>query len=354
MLRNESPTAPHLVLFFDLNDTIIMGDIVQNITTEDALLKLLAEHYSAVWCVGTEAMTYRQYIETYLCPGSNKNPDIKKQRMEFYRRFLLFLQATHHPLRTEIESTYSAVLHDMHEGDVFKSVINLIQHLTKLKQPFTIVLRTFGEDGPRVMDEIQKRSAIKFTKQGHFDKDNLLIENNIEITHPQAMLEYFEPHQHVSIRDHYEYWHNAEGSYISETYERGKQHLISFDNADKLMLFFDDNYAKQILRVRPVSDAKLDQPKIQAKLVELGRIVEVPTLEAFKNPQYYVERVQFALQHAHVKLNESDFVAPPLSTAPGDELVTRLTLFASEKAKASAVVHDEKTRESATSTATKR
>lgn len=108
---DEQKDQPNLLLFVDINGTIIANDSAKNKDVDTAILQLLAENYSAQWDTSktTEVMTYRKYIEKYLLADNVTNIKNKKAQPEDYKRFINFLEKTKHPLYEEIVSNFNKI-----------------------------------------------------------------------------------------------------------------------------------------------------------------------------------------------------------------------------------------------------
>lgn len=280
---------PHLLLFVDINGTIIVNDSVKNKDVDSAILQLLAENYSAVWdpTKTTEIMTYRKFIEKHLLIDSIT----KKARTEDYQYFIEFLEKIKHPLQTEILENFKKMKVILSACDVFPSFLKLIHDLQENKTPFTLILRSFGTDAKNVIEFFKEKTNLTFPNQAIF-KSGSLIDDKHTLKKPSELLKSIQIHQHGSWQDDYHYWHSHQ-----EMHDFGKPFPIDIDSKDTLSIFFDDNATdKQILSVQPTSKDVPDQFKLQDKLIKLGRIVPVNTMKAILDENYFKNCVDFALQ----------------------------------------------------------
>lgn len=170
--------------------------------------------------------------------------------------------------------------------------MRLINDLEKLKTPFTIILRTFGNDAQNVINELEKKTKIQFGNFAAF-KDGCLTDNNKNILKTtNEILESIKPNQHGAWQDDYLHWHSH-----GETHTYGKPYPINLNSKDTVPIFFDDNATdKKILSVQVTSGNVSDQPMLQKKLTKLGRIVPVNTLRAILEEDYFQNCVDFALK----------------------------------------------------------
>lgn len=123
-LAEKNPNK-HLILFFDINGTIIATDSANGTDKDIAILKLLAENHSAIWDKSiAKEMTFREYIDEHICPGDSKDPTIKKNRQEYYAKFIQFLMTKSHPLLDQIKSEFNIIKENLNQ-DAISSLLSL-------------------------------------------------------------------------------------------------------------------------------------------------------------------------------------------------------------------------------------
>jgi hypothetical protein len=94
-----SETAPHLILYFDINKTLIASDKAGNKSVEDVLNELLAEKYQFCWDESLqEPMTFNEYVDKVLLPGAKHHPELRNQRKFYLQHFINYLREHDHPL----------------------------------------------------------------------------------------------------------------------------------------------------------------------------------------------------------------------------------------------------------------
>ena len=289
-MKRRGVISMHLLLFMDLNGTIIAYDSAKNKDIDSAVLQLLAENYIDVWDATktTERMTYQQYLE--------KHELARKAQSDDYKGFIHFLEMTNHPLKKEILSTYYKIKNILRDGDVFPSFLRLIHSLNELGTSFTIILRSFGNDAHTVVSELEKRTNIKFIHHAVFKEGHLISSDEKTLKSPDEILASVQPMKHGVWQDDHHYWHTH-----SETHFYGKPYPINFNDRGLVSIFFDDNAeSKEILSIQPTSASAVDQAILQRKLIASGRIVPVNTMNAILNDDYFTNCVEFALRQANL------------------------------------------------------
>jgi hypothetical protein len=255
----------HLVLFFDVNGTIIANDSAKNKAREVALLQILAEKFSAVWdaAISTDVMSYRQFLAKFHVTTPTKQ-EADLQLQNGYNGFINFLRDTNHDLFNEVSATYAKMNAELSRGDLFPSFIKMIRDLKAQKKLFSIILRSFGNDSENVVKEIEDKTNIKFTYNAKFNAGSLRAEKKV-LVHPRFILADILPGVHGVWADNYKYWHDH-----GELHTHGKLYPIDLENDKMLTIFFDDNALdKQILCMRPTT-RELDndeQIAYQAKMM---------------------------------------------------------------------------------------
>lgn len=291
---DEQKDQSNLILFVDINGTIIANDSAKNKDADTAILQLLAENYAAQWDTSksTEVMTYRKYIEKYLLADDESKSKNKKARPEDYKEFINFLEKTKHPLHEEMVSIFNKIKKILSDSGVFPSFLKLINTLEKEKTPFTIILRTFGNDAQNVIKELENKTNLKFSNFATFKTGYLTNTNKNVLKTTNEILQSIKPNEHGAWQDDYSHW-NSHG----ETHAYGKPYLIDLNSKNTMSLFFDDNATdKKILSVQLTSGDVNDQANFQKELINLGRIVPVNTLRAILEEDYFKNCVDYAVK----------------------------------------------------------
>lgn len=278
--------ARHLVLFLDINGTLIVNDSEKNKESEVALLQLLAENFSAVWHEADthQSLTYRQYATEYLMPKDGKTITA------YYQDFLPFLERHQHPLFAQVANTLQTMKQKLTGCDLVPSVVKLVKHLEEKQTPFTIVLRTFGSDAAHVAREFKRANNIDFHPGGHFKNGCLHLDNAILPTAAE-WLQNIAVGKHTDWHDDYERWKKN-----GFQHTHGKPFPVAADDSNQFTLFFDDNVTdKKIICAHPPTGT-VKQMDYQADLIRQGRLVAVNTLHAILDDDYYINHVENALK----------------------------------------------------------
>lgn len=288
-------TKPHLILFVDLNGTIMLADPVSEKDIEAAINQLLAKKYISVWgehC--SDEISYHDYMENYLCKGDREDLNIKKSRMNFYRNFIPYLQETKHHLLDEIHEEYRKLseIYANNNGKIIPSFISLINFLDQENISYSVVLRTFGNDLNDVIHELENKTSLTFTTILSINEDGHMQVANKTLKTPEEMLEAFKPGQHYACQDNYSRWKSAMHAHAG-----GKPFPLC---DERITVFLDDHSIdKQILNVicvNKLATYNIEQAALQKELIRLGRIVPVDTYSASLDPNYFIDKVKYVFK----------------------------------------------------------
>lgn len=280
---------PHLILYFDINKTLIASDKVGHKSVEDVLNELLAEKYKARWEESLpKEMTFEAYVKECLVPGSKENPDLKKKRRSYLHHFVDYLLENHHPLYPTVLNEYEATLAHLKASQtiVFTSFYALLDDLDRKGVSYSVVLRSFGEEVFDVKNEIGAVRGGMFSQTGKFREGRLLLgeskfEGSYDIYHQLRRID------HAAIHDDWNYW-NEHGMAAKQ----GKPFYIDRTDTETLSIFFDDNICDNI--IAPIDVATGELIPIE-ELIGSGQAVRVDTLKAIVDTDYFKDRVQAAL-----------------------------------------------------------
>lgn len=287
----------HLILYFDINKTLIASDKAGNKSTEDVINELLAEKYKARWDESLpEEITFEEYVYKILVPGSKNNQGLRSQAKFYLQHFIDYLQEQNHPLSRTVLQEYEKALTILNtsEGVIFPSFYSLVDYLDKKRISYSIILRSFGEEVFEVKNEINTVHNLFFKREGKFREEKLILEDE-SIADSWAIYNQLRRIENTAIHDDWNYW-NAH----NEAAERGKPFYIDREDDETLSIFFDDNIreddsTKNI--IAPLDAATGEAIPIQEFILS-GQAVRVDTLEAILNPDYYIDRVEEAM-HRH-------------------------------------------------------
>lgn len=287
--------SPHLILYFDINKTLIASDKAGNKAVEDVLNELLAEKFTDRWDETLrEAMTFYAYVDDVLAPGSQDDSELIALR-KFYRyHFIDYLEQRNHPLYRVVLQEYQAALAVLEQSEsiVFPSFYHLISTLDQKGISYSIILRSFGEEVFEVKDDIEAFYDMTFERTGTFRAGKLYLDGGEMIEEPYAVYRFLRRIEHTAIHDDWSFWNTNKMST-----KQGKPFYIDRGDADTLSIFFDDNIRENgaIYNIIAPLDAITGEVIPIEELVESGQAVRVETLEAILNPNYYVNRVEEAM-----------------------------------------------------------
>ena len=299
--------APHLILHFDVNKTLIASDKAGDKSIEDVLNQLLSARYKYCWDSNVEEqISYDAYVRDILLPGSENDAALKTARRAYLDHFVDYLRKQSHPLYPAVIENYNTALRILQScnGCVFPSFYQLLEDFDRKNVSYTIVLRSFGEDVFNVAKEINTTYKETFFQYGVFEKGVLSIGSGETDKTPRAIYEALGLSGHIAIRDDWGYW--MQGGMKSEF---GKPFYLDQEDRNTLSLFFDDNIhldGREKNIIAPMS-AKTGKMVAFAELSSTRQVVCVDTLEAILNNYYFIELIQEAV--ANRETRESGLVS---------------------------------------------
>ena len=283
--------TPHLMLYFDVNKTLIASDKALNKSTEATLNELLAEKYVALWDESLSApLSFYAYANAQLA-RSTTDAEREQWRCSLLH-FNSYLRDRGHPLYHEVQREYESAQVQLSRGRIFPSFYHLIQHLDRAAIPYSIILRSMGHEISDVSAEISLACGIGFST-GKFLKGALHLGESIILRDAQAIYTHLRHGQHAALNDDWHHWStNGMGA------QWGKPFYIDLDDAQTLSLFFDDNIGEGVSwNIVAPRHAKTGELLPIAPLLKSRQLVHVNTLEAILNQNYFLELVQEAIHH---------------------------------------------------------
>lgn len=285
-----------LMLYFDVNKTLIASDKSGNKSVEDVLNQLLACKYEDKWDSSVKIpISYDAYVREVLLPGPEQDVELKKKRKGYLDHFLDYLKETNHPRYSEVLTTYTVALERLTQSQscVFSSFYRLLEKLDHENRSYTLILRSFGSEVFDVAEEIHRVSGKVFEHPGMFMGDKLLVDDQIVGDNPLNIYALLKRSGHRAIRDDWHYW--MKGNMNSQY---GKMFVLDPADADTLSLFFDDNISLDDREQNIISpiDVASGQPVSIKELAQRRQVVAVDTLEAILDENYFIHLVQDALR----------------------------------------------------------
>lgn len=305
-----SENTPHLILYFDINKTLIASDKAGNKSVNDVVNELLAEKYKAYWDEFLEVpVTFDVYVNTFLVPGPKDNEELKIRRKFYHQHFIEYLQLYTHSLYKTVLQDYENVLARLKtsNSNIFNSFYCLLNHLDQKEISYSVILRSFGKEVFEVKDEINTLHKKIFNQTGKFREGNLILEGSNLIQGSRAIYTQLRRIEHTAIHDDWEYWNRNKTST-----KTGKPFYIDDKDTETLAIFFDDNINENdsnfnIIAPRNAANGELIPIE---KLVESGQAVRVDTLKAILNSNYYIDHVENAIEKHYLK---HDLIKPKLT-----------------------------------------
>jgi hypothetical protein len=73
--------TPKLLLNFDINGTLILQDTSKRTTVDQMMMSAICDSTYGIWSEHCKKpITFRKYIDEFLCPGDKSKPEIKKKK----------------------------------------------------------------------------------------------------------------------------------------------------------------------------------------------------------------------------------------------------------------------------------
>lgn len=286
--------VPKIILHVDVNKTIMAEDPAGGKSVSDVLIGALAESYEDLWDSSVEEpITYKEYVDTHLFPGAKDDRELKKLRNAQVSRFIEYLAETNHPLQSEVQERYASLVKKLkdHESIIFHSFLQAIRYLDAHRISYSIVLRTFGKDLDRVMEEFDRCLAPGFfTWKGEFNGGILTMTSlesgeRVVLRTTAEIYAFLQTHYDVAIHDDWGYW-NKHG----ECKEYGKLFPVDVWDADCLSLFADDNANPKDGILNPRDPVTNESQDVEF-LIDTDYIRVVNTLEAIENDDYFIHYI---------------------------------------------------------------
>lgn len=288
--------TPHLILFLDINQTLLLGDIVQGKSAQDAVNDALTDLFFYQWDPNLPEMSYNEYVKEHLCPNTKKDPEIKKQQIQIISNFVKFLETSNHPLYPQVKEKYDHAIAALmkQDGMLFNSFYKMVDQLNQRNVPYTLIFRTFGGDGPEVVKELNRNLGENFVVY----KEEIA---KLNCESPEAFYEYCKTvkereGRHIVIRDNWYVW-NANGQAAAY----GKPFPMDFRDRKYLPLFFDDNAyvtpGKAERNAVAPYDLENGKPIDPKDAIDKKRLFVVDPLDALHDPDYFVKHIDDALAY---------------------------------------------------------
>ncbi len=288
---------PKLILHFDINQTIIASDPSGNRNVESVINHSLAQRYKDLWNNKTTIKkSYYNYVFEDFLPGTRKDKQLKAKRTKTLKNFVNYLKDTDSIFYPEANILFHQCLEKINSSNtiIFKSFYKLIDYLNEKKIPYSIIIRTFGNDIQKVTEEIEKNTSISFSRDKYNIADNQLFMNGVLIYNDMSSIyNFFVKSDHLAIQDNWYKWNQNE-----EISRFGKKFPISFRDNNTISLFFDDHVEEDYNSfhnvVAPI-DVETNNLLDVHSLVKKKLIFKVNTVDAILDDNYFIKKVNDAL-----------------------------------------------------------
>jgi len=289
---SQGKAIPHLILNFDINQTLIVGDTVGEKSPEMAIIDALTDRFVDQWDESlTQPIDYNTYIKEYLYPNPNKDKKIKNLQKEALCSFLSFLEESNHRFYLHAKAIYDQTIASCQRRGttIFTSFYKLLDHLEINEISYTLIFRTFGTDVNVVFQELNNIFGARFLTE-------LVKYKEKKFSDPADFYHYLKTiGHHIVIQDDWATWyqHGENGAY-------GKSFPIDFEDRNTLTLFFDDN--ARLNTENPEKNAiapfnlKSGKAMTAQEAIEVGRLFPVDTLAAINDSEYFINLLDQALK----------------------------------------------------------
>jgi hypothetical protein len=298
LLASNLPSLERLILHFDVNKTLIASDKAGTKTIDNVINELLAEKYQNFWEKDQKKpLTYYDYVYTIVVPGDPKDPELKKIRNGYLHNFVHFLEKSNHPLKNTVQQKYQelSLTLEKKSNPIFSSFFSLIKYLDEQKIPYSIILRSFGKEIKVVAKEIEKElKRPLFDSVLTFQKRKLQWGDKV-LSNGREIAQLFTSGKNFIVQDDYVFWHAHK-----ELQSFGKPFYLNLKNPKVIQIFFDDNiedFSSPTNVIAPF-DSDSEKPLPFKDLIDKGLVVKVDTIDAILDENYFIHKVQTALEKA--------------------------------------------------------
>ncbi len=284
----------HLILHLDINKTLIATDKAANLDSDKVITYSLACFTFDTWDESIEEpISYTEYVKFHKVPNPNHDKKVKKEQYKTISRFLDYLEKNNHPAFEKVQEQFLQAKEKLASMDqtVFPSFYKLLEYLDAENIPYTLVMRTFGSDGPSVASEINETLGIPLIKYSYrMKKGKIETERGFFDLH--TFIQFHK--EHCLIQDDWKWWFSH-----GENARYGKPFPL-FQEGNIRSLFFDDH--AQVLLSQPnknivaatLEDGSFKEPH---ELIENKLLFPVNTVEALLDEEYFIKKVKESLDH---------------------------------------------------------
>jgi len=357
-LSNSSPPPPPtslshnltpLILHFDINETILIGDEAGGDTREESLHKILAK--SAFVQLPSDTIPTHWWDGTPI--DDNENSDspplytgwewpigcIPYYRTCYKKLAKSFVQGHGRPYQSlydKMQTILSLQDETLPSGmsHMLPAMFYTLQVLTERKEPFRLVLRSFGSDIEQVANAIAMFAQGKHPDYPDFHNDNLIATPNdfvqgrwnvlqngkttfelwnadsiVVASGDEKVLEWIQERSICGIQDDYKFWNFHKctpwaGKPVWVPARTKRQHHVLFD--DNIHNLAHDSIASVRIQSKEGEPFQsLSGPEIQQ--LQGLHLVRVPTIEPILNNNWFLLQIDKArANYAAAQTNEEE------------------------------------------------
>jgi hypothetical protein len=346
------PNAASLVLHMDINETILVGDDAGGDSREESLNKILAKsafvqlppnaaitsfddtafvkptHWWDGTSIGGDAVPplYTGWEWPLYCV-----PYYRTAYKKLSKGFVNGHGCAYRSLYEDMERILSFPHPDMPNvlSHILPALFRTLEELTRRKEPFRIVFRSFGSDLVEVTEAVSFFARGQHPDYPHFRNDDLVLtqanlvkgrwsenglfqlwsqDGSLEASGDDEILDWIQRRTICGIQDDYEFWsrHGCEpwsGKPVWVPTRRRRQHHILFD--DNIHNLAHDSIASVRLQSRDgASFRTLSGEEIQQ--MQGVHLVRVPTIEPILNPDWFLIQIDKARARYAIDAEDDD------------------------------------------------
>jgi hypothetical protein len=333
-----------LVLHLDINETILVGDEAGGDTREESLNKILAKSAFCQLPKGSENVSIENVLSivpTHWWDGTLINNEQQEQPPPLYTGWqwppgcVPYYRTAYKRLAKDFVDghgrCYKSLYYRMEEilsfeddtlpsvmSHMLPAVFHTLVVLTEKRQPFRLVLRSFGSDINEVAAAISVFAQGKHPDYPEFYNESLISkrddlvrgrwkesdngETTFELWNDEEVvasgddqvLQWIEERSVCGIRDDYEYWskHSCEPWAGKPVWvSKRKQHHLLFD--DNIHNLQHDSIASVRLQSK-AGEAFHTLSGKEIQQMQGYHLIRVPTIEPILNPNWFLEQIDKA------------------------------------------------------------
>jgi hypothetical protein len=295
----EDPTK-HLVLFFDIDKTILLLYPEDSAGTTLTLCDSIAQAEKGDWTHSGHVETFKEFIYREFIQKNDFSPATRALQSNMMTNLVSYAEEHYPNIHMRVQFDHLKEVLTPY-GGIAPSFIHTLTALKNSNMPYSVVLYTMGPNDSIVLNALPNHSDIRFTKRGVFEAHTLTVDDQI-LTSPLEMMASIKPGEHQIWRSDYHFWSRDRSPETKETSAYGK--LVPFytsPDAKNVVMMFDDNVHDLISAQREIIHPVIMDGNADVDLEALGLLVNVPPLSAALDPHFFIDKINLGLQAMHVE-----------------------------------------------------